>query len=498
MRRYYSQLTNTTNQLALEAIMNLSKRKLFLLFGAKAISMLAALCCFFPLIEKGIAAYENRAVREYAGTTSAFATDMTKSVDATLEAWEGQLVSNNDLSSVGTNKIQRIDLVRRFNKMKLEFVYCYMCESDPLYIEAEANAKIAKVNAAYSVYRQRMVALHGEAAVADEELRNQSMDTQVDQNTWSSLLWLLMLCYLASCLAQVPFLMLKAKLNGYSVFHELITPDRIPVAALGYLVFESGYPHGNPIHTIQRFLAYATWTLMSVVSWGVGGAAAQGQNATKTSGKNGSAWVITTDARNEKELVDGSGNTITLRTLLVKSGNPVFLEAFMSDKVSPAGETSSFLLTPGMNLLKKQIGKTKLTVNAIGGFRFLRSESAATGAVTHQTRGVVGAEVFVLGDKFQFYHPADRFEFGPKGMVTYLSTSQLLGRASPGRKWWAGAEGNATKTWSRPASGYVGGVVAFDPKPGERFEFAVFKSLQPDKVPAPVSFRVRWIHNFAF
>ncbi len=478
----------------------MNKRQLFVLFLGRAITALAALCCFFPFVKEGIAAYEGRAVREYAGTSSAFSDSYQKSVDETMAIWKQRLETDTELTAVGSFKINRIDLIRRLRKMPIEYSYCPMCESDFATLQRESAAKISEVNRLYEVYRQRMVGLHGEAAVADEEVRNQSMDTQVDPKTWDQLLVLLLQCYLLSCLTRIPFLALKAHLNGFSVLYELITPDRIILVALLYPVAEVGYPWGTPIQNIKRVLSYAVWFIMSCVSWGVGGASAQTPGSTKSpSGKAGSGYIFTMDTREEVEVVDGDGKTTTLRVMVAKDGRKAFFEAFAFGKTSSGGQTESLLVTPGVNLFRKKLGDTKLTLNAIGGIRLLRSENAA-GVVTHQTRIATGLEFFALSKYFQFFNPAARLEIEPraKGSKTLLYTAQLLGRASPGKRFWAGVEGSATHTFGRPTSGYFGVVGAFDPKPGKsRLEIAVIKALLPTGNGAH-SIRGRFIYNFAF
>lgn len=479
----------------------MTKQRLVVLFAVKSVTALVMVCCFLPFLFEARDAYQLLAVRKYASVGSSSGDGVFQlGLDTSFRKWKDGL-KDTQLIGVGSTKIGRIDLIRRYGKTPVEFSFCVYCEADYQVLKQEADANIAKVNQLYDEYRARMVTIHGELAVADEEDRNRSDESQIDQASWSWLCCLLLICYLCSCAARLPFLALRSYFQGHRLIIEFLTPDRIPAMALFYPVIEIGFVFTKPIDSFKRTLGWILWCLMSVLSFGVSGAGkASAQSGTgKAGGKRASGYVWTVDAREERELVEGEGNTVTLRTMLSQAGKKAFMEAFLFDKSSSAGNSASFLLTPGFTLLRKANADNKLTLNLIGGWRHLRTESAA-GNVVHQNRLVFGSEFFALRKNFQFYNPAARFELQPKsgGLKLFTYTAQLLARGSTGKRFWVGPEGNFTKQWGRPHTGYIGGVVAIDPKPGKsRIEFGLFKALLPTG-PAPLSLRARLIYNFAF
>ncbi len=363
------------------------------------------------------------------------------------------------------------------------------------------------INAGFSyalrTYRARMDAAHGlsamNAAVNDlaSEFRVETISTQ----DWAQVRWLVLVGALWTIAWALLINLVNLHIKGFSVWKEV---TKHPVRLVLFSVIWPAtftlrlYPRED---LVQHAMEMA-WLMASALTvfMGAAGAGVKAQNfigGKKSNGKTPSGRFLITDLREEADVIDGDGKTTTLRLVLGKGGDRKFLEALLSGKTSTLGGNSeSALVTQGFTLFRHKDSNNQVTFNGVAGFRFLRNETAS-GVVTYQTRLVLGAQLYALLKDWQSYTPALRLERDMKGNTYFVFTSQILRRAGPGRKFWLGIEGNDTKQFGKPPSGYFGAVAAFDPRPSTRVEVGGFRALTASGWGAS-SLRFRLIHKFSF
>ena len=185
---------------------------------------------------------------------------------------------------------------------------------------------------------------------------------------WVGLLSNLALAYFFASILVAILMGMKARNKDRSLITEIMTPQRLPLAAIAWPITAWAYPYGAPIKSLKSALHFASWILASLLSIGAAGVAKAQTNPNKgtKNGKQVSAWVFQSDTR-YGVVVSGTGpNPQRQQRITINTPN-----GWVVEDVAGSNERSwNKVFTTGKRILKQRV----LTINILPGFRLTRSK----------------------------------------------------------------------------------------------------------------------------
>jgi len=184
---------------------------------------------------------------------------------------------------------------------------------------------------------------------------------------WGNLKSNLFLAYLFSILLMAVLMGLKAKSRDRSVIVEMLTPQRLPLAAVAWPITMWAYPYGSPLESLKLAVRFATYVLATFLSLGTAGVAkAQTSSSKNPTKKNLAGWVMQSDTRYGLITAGTGPDPQRQQRLTVTSPN-----GWMAENIVASNDRQwNQLSTWGKRIFRDK----KITVNLLPGFRVSRSK----------------------------------------------------------------------------------------------------------------------------
>lgn len=185
---------------------------------------------------------------------------------------------------------------------------------------------------------------------------------------WKNLKSNLLLTYFFSVMLMAILMGLKAKNHSRSLLVEILTPQRLPLAAIAWPVTMWVYPYGSPLESLKFAVKFATYVLATFLSFGTAGVAkaqtaANKNNPTK---KNIAGWVMQSDTRYGMITVGTGPDPQRQQRLTITSP-----KGWVAENVAGSNDKQwNLLSTWGKRIFRDK----KFTVNLLPGFRITHSK----------------------------------------------------------------------------------------------------------------------------